>query len=146
MQKRLRATLAAATCLAVLAGGPASALPTPPAMPPAVTDNGAYVVLGKNPGTGPIEFKFGWNTINQFYAPPSGYWIGIYDVTRSHYVWADETQFRQLPVGTQVTEKLELQYKDPVGGLAPGEYCINFFVRENPSANVAVVQLFFTVK
>jgi len=70
-------------------------------------------------------------------------------VTNSHYVWVNELplpKFDSSVPGTLSTQSVEFRYSDPHANLPPGDYCINFFVRETPSTNVAVVQLFFTVK
>jgi hypothetical protein len=154
--KSLHRLTAAVACLALLSAAlPAHAGPTYPPTPPfpptgAATDNGAYVVLGKPPqATGQLDFKYGWNNTSQFYAPATAFWIGLYDVTNSHYVWVNELplpKFDSSVPGTLSTQSVEFRYSDPHANLPPGDYCINFFVRETPSTNVAVVQLFFTVK
>ena len=122
------------------------------ALPPAgaATDNGAFVVLGGPPVNGEIAFSYGWNNTNQFAAAPVGYWLGIYDVTNSHYVWASENLLPLSPEGGPGTlnwRSLKIQYSD-LANLAPGDYSINFFVRSSysdPVTNVAVVELHFSI-
>ena len=114
-----------------------------------VVDHGAYVTLGKPPTEG-VDFTFGWNTSAQFSAPAAGYWLGIYDDTNLHYVWASDNILPQLasPNPGQVAwESVRMRYADSTT-LPPGNYTINFFVRStySPATNVAVVQLPFTVR
>jgi hypothetical protein len=117
-----------------------------------VIDNGAYVTLGKTPtSTSGVEFNYGWNNSNQFAAPAVGYFIGIYDVTNSQYVWSSDNLLPQLsaPTPGQFSwSSINVRYAD-VGSLPPGDYFINFFVRSSyafPVTNAAEVVLPFTVR
>lgn len=121
------------------------------AAPPTGTaiDHGAYVTLGKPPNGG-VDFTFGWNTSAQFEAPAAGYWLGIYDDTNLHYVWASDNVLPQLSYpapGKVEWDSVRMHYADATT-LPPGNYTINFFVRSSysPATNVAVVQLPFTVR
>jgi hypothetical protein len=142
MKNPFRSVLALAALVAV------AALPlTAHAYPPtgASTNNGAYVVMGKPPNGG-LQFKYGWNTTSQFVAPASGYWLGLYDVTNSYYVWVTEIAFPAIGPGTNVVDSVEYLYNHATASLPPGDYSINFFVRKDPSSNVAVIEHKFTVK
>jgi hypothetical protein len=94
----------------------------------AVWNNGAYVDIHGNSVKGRITFEYGWNK-NQFASPPVGYWIGIYDVTNSHYEWAVEKVFdKKAP--------RKLKQVSTTRNLEPGEYKIVFFVRGSYTPDV----------
>ncbi len=128
---------------------PRAALAAPPTS--SAVDNGAFVTIGKPPSTSGVEFTFGWNNSNQFAAPAVGYWIGVYDVTNSQYVWASDNLLPQLSYpnpGQFDWRSITLRYADAMN-LPPGDYSINFFVRSSyayPVTNVAVIELKFTVR
>jgi hypothetical protein len=58
-----------------VAAAPVQATAAPPSLPTpiAINDNGAYVVLGKPPGSDPLDFRYGWRTPGLFEAPPVSY-------------------------------------------------------------------------
>ena len=100
---------------------------------------GAYVIV-TSLASGELDFAYGWNNANHFATPPVGYWIGVYDVTDSGYLWVTE-----LPVEPGL-KMLKLRSEGTV--LISGhEYYINFFVRDSyagPVTNVAEIVLEFT--
>jgi hypothetical protein len=114
---------------------------TAAAEPVVTQDNGAYVRLLGNPAKGTVKFQYGWEEGTLASAEAVGYWLGIYDVTNSHYEWAFDTEQFAAPVP-------ELFLNAHPTQLPPGDYCINFFVRDSygyPVTNVAIVQAYFTV-
>lgn len=134
--------------LALFAGVVHAAPPTG-----AANDNGAYVLLQQPPEQGGLSFRFGWNNTDKFEGPVEGYWLGLYDVTNSHYVWVSETLLSPLDAGApgvSTLERANFEYDDPESQLPPGDYLINFFVRSDystvPVTNNAVVQLEFSVR
>jgi hypothetical protein len=145
----IRIAVALVGLMAVLAGATEFARAAPPTS--AMTDRGAYVILGKPPSrTGGVEFDFGWHNSAQFATKPLGFWIGVYDKTNSHYVWATDRMLPALPPevpGSLQTEAVDMHYSDPTANLPPGDYLVNFFVRGSysPASNVAEISLEFTV-
>jgi hypothetical protein len=103
---------------------------------------GAYVIV-TNLVPGDLDFKYGWHNANQFASAAVGYWIGVYDITASHYVWCSENPFTELN-----PKKLELKSLDTSTLVSGHEYAINFFVRCNYAEvlyeNVTEVQVYFT--
>lgn len=150
--KRIIPLVALGAVLFAVAAAPVQATAAPPSLPTpvAINDNGAYVVLGKPPGSGPLDFRYGWRTSGLFEAPPVGYWLGLYDKTNSHYVWASDNPL-PLPVptpdGASSLESADFRFLDETANLSPGVYLINFFVRYQyePADNVAVISLEFKV-
>ena len=104
---------------------------------------GAYVIVTEL-DTGVLHFKYGWNNAKQFESPALGYWIGVYDITDSNYVWATENMF---PEPNPKMIKL-VSMDTPI--ISGHEYYINFFVRDLYNAlgqgvsNVTEVILLFT--
>jgi len=104
---------------------------------------GAYVIVTKL-APDVLDFKYGWNNSEQFESPALGYWIGVYDVTASHYVWAEENVFDS---DEQNPKMLKLKSLDETTLISGHEYVINFFVRDNYSGsvtNVTIVQVYYT--
>lgn len=102
------------------------------------TIRGAYVIV-TSLESGELAFKYGWNNADHFASAPLGYWIGVYDVTASSYVWSDDIKVEQ---GLKM-----IKLKSLGTTLYSGhEYYINFFVRDSyaPESNVAEVELKFT--
>lgn len=138
MKKRLsRATWAATAGVVALVGG---AVSTASAAPPVVaTDQGAYVRLVGNPTDGTVKFQFGWDEDTPSSAA-AGYWIGVYDVTNSHYEWSYDTG----PVDLESELFLNAM---PTPDLDDGEYKVVMFVRQSygPEVNIAQIEVPFTV-
>ena len=139
--RRFTNALRVVALLAVVGGAAAHAAPPTSA----TTVDGAYVVIGKPPGAGGMDFKFGWHNNAQLPAPAVGYWIGVYDITNSRYLWANETPVIPSVPGTLTAEGADFSYRD-MTPLAPGEYKVNFFVRSGPGTNAVVIELPFTVR
>lgn len=126
---------------AVIAGlSLASPVMTQAATPTVETDDGAYVRLVGNPADGTAKFQFGWGASTPA-SDAAGYWIGVYDVTNSHYEWRIETGPTDLP------DQLMRNAK-PTTGLPNGEYKVVYFVRATytePVTNIAEIELPFSV-
>lgn len=139
--KNARRSLKRFGAAAVLAGlSLASPVMTQAATPTVETDHGAYVRLVGNPADGTAKFQFGWGASTDASAA-AGYWIGVYDVTNSHYEWSFDTGATDLP------DQLMRNAK-PTTGLPNGEYKVVYFVREaygSPATNIAEIELPFSV-
>lgn len=135
IQKATIAVLAAASSMFIV-GSPAVVSAAPPVI---AEDNGAYVRLVGNPAEGTAKFQFGWGASTPS-SEAAGYWIGLYDVTNSTYVWVTETGPVSLPDALMRNAK-------PTSGLPDGEYKVVFFVRATygPATNIAAIELPFTV-
>jgi hypothetical protein len=149
MNRWLRTVLVMAACLGVFGGVVGVSDAAPPTM--AAVDNGAYVILGSPPSSGDLSFRYGWKTLAQFPSPPVGYWLGIYDKTNSHYVWATENPLPPLngsSPGASIMNSVDFEYSDEATPLPPGDYYVNFFVRSSyaPADNAPVISLEFTVR
>ena len=142
MKKRNRtlrrlAMVAAATAgtLAVNAPGASAGVPT------VMTDDGAYVRLVGNPADGTAKFQYGWNGGSEA-SDAVGYWVGLYDVTNSHYEWSFDTGEMELPDALFKNAK-------PTAELPNGDYKVVFFVRgayePEPATNISEIELPFTV-
>jgi len=130
--------------LGVLATAVTSVLATSPHMVSAATpvvseDDGAYVRLTGNPADGTVKFQFGWGESTPA-SGAAGYWIGVYDVTNSHYVWSFDTGPTDLPDAFFRNAK-------PTADLPNGEYKVVYFVRATygPATNISEIELPFTV-
>jgi len=100
---------------------------------------GAYVIV-TSLKQGELDFAYGWNNAKHFASPPLGYWIGVYDVTSSHYVWAEDIR---VEPGLKMIKLRSLGTALESGK----EYAINFFVRDSyagPVTNVAEITVEFT--
>ena len=102
-------------------------------------DDGAFVRLVGNPADGTAKFQYGWAGSSPSSAA-AGYWVGLYDVTNSHYEWAFDTGPTDQP------DRL-LRNALPTADLANGEYKAVFFVRATygPATNIAEIELPFVV-
>ncbi len=127
-------TVAIAGCTALSAVTPTNA-----AVPTVVQDDGAFVRLLGNPADGTAKFQFGW-TESTPASEAAGYWIGLYDVTNSHYEWNIETGPTDLP------ERF-FRNARPTADLPNGDYKVVFFVRAayEPTTNISEIDLPFTV-
>lgn len=136
MKRMMKGALAAATAASMLAIGGSMVNAAPPIVE---TDDGAFVRLLGNPADGTAKFQFGWSE-GTLASDAAGYWVGIYDVTNSHYVWATDTGPADLP------DELTRNAK-PTPDLPNGEYKVVYFVREayEPTTNLSEIELFFTV-
>lgn len=136
--KRIRRAL-----IGAVAAGSALVVATPAitmAAPPVVAqNNGAYVRIVGNPADGTAKFQYGWGASTAA-SDAAGYWVGIYDVTNSHYVWSFDTGPTDLPPALMLNAK-------PTPNLPDGEYKVVFFVRGtyDPATNLAEIELPFTV-
>ena len=126
--------LAAASALVVGASSLASAAP-----PRTSYDDGAFVRLLGNPADGTAKFQVGWAD-DTVASDAAGYWVGLYDVTNSHYEWSYDTG----PI--ELGDSMALNAR-PTPDLADGDYKVVFFVRGSysPVSNLAEIELPFTV-
>lgn len=139
MKRTLTAALGivAATTMLVV-GGPVTT--SIAALPVVAQDNGAYVRLLGNPADGTAKFQFGWDASTPA-SDAAGYWIGLYVITNSQYVWVMDTGPVELP------DSLFLNAR-PTADLPDGEYKVVLFVRATytePLTNIAAIELPFTV-
>lgn len=109
------------------------------ATPVVANDDGAFVRLVGNPADGTAKFQYGWLSSTPASAA-AGYWIGLYDVTNSHYVWNFDTGPTSQPSAL-------LRNAKPTPMLPDGDYKVVFFVRAGyePATNIAEIELPFTV-
>lgn len=131
---RLLASAAALVCIGLTL--PAK---TYAAQPRVAQDDGAFVRLLGNPADGTAKFQYGWSAGTPA-SNAAGYWVGLYDVTNSHYEWFFDTGAIDLP------ERL-FRNALPTAYLPNGEYKVNFFVRATyePTTNISVIEFPFTV-
>lgn len=152
--KRMRGTLRSAAAAAVLAGvtlaGPAVTQAAPPVEKGNVhstaieTNNGAFVRIIGDPSYGTVKFQYGWSAGTGASREAVGYWVGVYDITRSTYVWVFATDAE----GPMDLPDQFFRNAIPTENLPNGEYKVNFFVRDSygePVTNVAEIELDFTV-
>lgn len=140
MRRITRSTVVAAAATAVaLVGAVVSPTITNAARPVVAKDDGAYVRLVGNPADGTVKFQFGW-AADTVASDAAGYWIGVYDVTNSHYEWSFDTGPTDLP---------EAYFGNalPTADLPNGDYKIVYFVRGtyDPATNLSEIELPFTV-
>ena len=107
--------------------------------PSVMHDDGAYVRLVGNPADGTAKFQFGWVGDSPA-SDAAGYWVGLYDVTNSHYVWHFDTGPVDLPDAL-------FRNAHPAAELPNGEYKVVFFVRDayEPTTNISEIEFPFTV-
>ena len=137
MKRSVRSTLVGvATAAGLFFGGQSMVTAAPPVVE---TDDGAFVRIVGNPADGTVKFQFGWEA-DSTDADAAGYWIGVYDVTNSEYVWNFDTGPTDLPDEFFRNGK-------PTTELPNGEYKVVFFVRGTyePTTNLAEIELEFTV-
>lgn len=136
MMRILRASFIAAMAMLVV-GAPAA---TSAVNPSVARDHGAYVRIVGNPADGTLKFQYGWAAKTDA-SDAMGYWVGVYDVTNSHYEWAFDTGEMDMPAALFMNAR-------PTSELPNGEYKVNFFVRATyvePVTNLAEIELPFTV-
>ena len=137
MRKLMSAAIAATAAAGLLVV--ANPMVSQAAPPSVVQDDGAFVRMLGNPADGTAKFQFGWSDSTPA-SDAAGYWIGVYDVTNSHYVWWMDTGPVDLPSALTRNAK-------PTPELPNGEYKVVFFVRAGyePTTNISEIELFFTV-
>lgn len=137
MRKLMSAAIAATAAAGLLVV--ANPMVSQAAPPTVVQDDGAFVRMLGNPADGTAKFQFGWSDSTPA-SDAAGYWIGVYDVTNSHYVWWMDTGPVDLPSALTRNAK-------PTPELPNGEYKVVFFVRAGyePTTNISEIELFFTV-
>lgn len=139
--KNIKKTIQSAVALTVLAGVNVVAPSVTHAARPIVeTDHGAFVRIVGNPLDGTIKFQYGWADDTDA-SDAAGYWIGVYDVTHSHYVWNTDTGPVNLPSALK-------RNAHPTADLPNGDYKVVFFVRDTydePVTNISEIELPFTV-
>lgn len=132
----MQCSVAALVTTAVGIAIPATSHAAPPTV---ATDHGAFVRLVGNPGAGTAKFQFGWSESTPA-SDAAGYWVGVYDVTHSRYVWSADTGAVDLPDEF-------FRNARPTAELPNGDYKVVFFVRGTygPATNISVIELPFTV-
>ncbi len=155
--KNITHTLRRTVAVAIIAGVGMASPAVTNAAPPLIQKDRGFVVVEKERGAfvritgdtsyGTVKFQYGWSADTEASDEAVGYWVGVYDITRSGYVWATDT-------GPIVAPEQLFRNAIPTEGLQNGEYKVNFFVRnyyDDPSmefdetTNVAVIELPFTV-
>lgn len=89
-----------------------------------------------------LDFLYGWKNSTTFTSPPVGYWIGVYDVTDSTYVWAGDHE-----LSGPAPRVLLLRSINESSLISGHQYYINFFIRDSygpPATNVVVLTLSLT--
>ena len=140
MKKRNRSLRRLAMAVAATAGTVAVNAPGASAgVPSMMEDDGAYVRLIGNPADGTAKFQYGW-VGGTAASDAAGYWVGLYDVTNSHYEWSFDTGEVDLPDALFRNAK-------PTAELPNGEYKVVFFVRDayGPATNISEIEFPFTV-
>ena len=136
--KRKRSVLLTIAAMSVsLVGGARVSNAAPPEV---AEDDGAFVRLVGNPADGTVKFQYGWDE-DTAASDAVGYWIGLYDVTNSDYVWSFDTGTLDLPDEFFRNAK-------PTPDLPNGVYKVVFFVRDSygePTTNLAEIELEFQV-
>jgi hypothetical protein len=129
----------AAVVLVASAGGLVAPTVSHAAPPTVATDHGAYVRLVGNPSDGTAKFQFGWSESTPA-SGAAGYWLGVYDVTHSRYIWSADTGPIDLPDGY-------FRNARPTAELPNGDYKVVFFVRGTyePATNISIIELPFSV-
>ena len=99
---------------------------------------GAYVIVTKL-APGDLEFCFGWNHADVFATEAFGYWVGVYDITNSHYMWVIEESLAEPN-----PKMLKLDAPETMDLVAGNEYKIVLLVR-GAGMNVAEIEgVYFT--
>ena len=149
MKRISSAARAAAAGAAILIAGASSMASAAP--PVVVEDAGAYVRLVGNPSDGTAKFQFGWEEDTSS-SDPAGFWIGLYDVTNSHYEWSYDTEWTDDDEWLYVNRPAELGDSlflnaRPTSDLEDGDYKVVMFVRDSyePTVNIASIEVHFTV-
>lgn len=150
MKRKWKAAVALATAGLVASGSTAS-LAAPPKV---ATDDGAFVRLLGDPSTGDVKFQYGWFE-EMSEQTPEGYWLGIYDVTNSHYEWSFDSQDSDPENVPRwgVTPSIDftratVRNARITEDLPNGTYKVVFFVRDSygePTTNIAEIEFEFQV-
>lgn len=153
MRRRSSLMLAAAAVTASVIGGSVPINAAPPAVmedPNEIT----FVRLLGDPSSGDVKFQYGWFA-DMAELTPEGYWLGIYDVTNSHYVWAFDSQDTEPGNVPRwgVTPPIDFSRASVRNAkitedLPNGTYKVNFFVRDSygePTTNLAEIEFEFQV-
>jgi hypothetical protein len=92
-----------------------------------------------NPADGTAKFQFGWEEDTPA-SDAAGYWVGVYDVTNSTYVWNMDTG--PIPLPDEIRKNAL-----PTSELSDGDYKVVLFVRDSyePTTNIAEIEVPFTV-
>ena len=150
--KNISNTIRRATAVVAVAGvglvSPAVATAAPQAEKVHSTalgaDDGAFVRIVGDPSYGTVKFQYGWSAGTEVASDAVGYWVGVYDITRSTYVWVMATDDK----GAMDLPDQFFRNARPTIELRDGEYKVNFFVRDSygdPVTNVAEIELEFSV-
>lgn len=136
-RRRVRKLVAVATVIGISLAGSSMAQAVRPSV---TTDDGAFVRMLGNPTDGTVKFQFGWAS-STVASDAAGYWVGVYDVTNSKYIWNSDTGPVDLP------DQLKRNGR-PTTELPDGRYKVVFFVRETyvqPVMNLAEIEVPFIV-
>ena len=140
-----RTIMSGAAILASTLGASTVVGPGASAMPPRLPDsNGAFVRILGDPSDGTIKFQYGWYEDSPA-SDAVGYWIGLYDITNSRYVWSPNEENPE-PMFDGMDELF--MNARPTTNLPNGEYKVVFFVRgsyDEPVTNIAEIETEFTV-
>ena len=152
--RNLTQTIRRVVAVAVITGAGLASPSVTNAAPPLIQKDRGFVVIEKDQGAfvritgdtsyGTIKFQFGWSADTPASAGAVGYWVGVYDVTNSHYEWVIATD----DAGAMEFPDAYFKNAIPTWGLANGQYKVNFFVRnsyDEPVTNVAEIELPFSV-
>lgn len=136
-RRKVRTLAAVATVMGISLAGLSVAEAAGPSV---TTDDGAFVRMLGNPTEGTVKFQFGWGS-STVASDAAGYWVGVYDVTNSRYIWNMDTGPVDLP------QQLKRNAR-PIAELPNGDYKVVFFVRETysePVTNLAEIEVPFAV-
>jgi hypothetical protein len=139
-----RTIMSGAMILAAMFGVSVTASPVTAAPPVVEDDHGAFVRILGNPSDGTVKFQYGWYEDSPA-SDAVGYWIGLYDVTNSRYVWSPNEENPE-PMFDGMDELF--MNARPTTNLPNGEYKVVFFVRnsyEGEVTNIASIEVPFTV-
>jgi hypothetical protein len=136
MKSTLRKAAIVSAVVLPVAVGSMEAMAAPPYV---VEDEGAYVRMLGNPADGTAKFQFGWEEDTPA-SDAAGYWVGVYDVTNSTYVWNMDTG--PIPLPDEIRKNAL-----PTSELSDGDYKVVLFVRDSyePTTNIAEIEVHFTV-
>jgi hypothetical protein len=136
MKSTLRKAAIVSAVMLPVAVGSMEAMAAPPYV---VEDEGAYVRMLGNPADGTAKFQFGWEEDTPA-SDAAGYWVGVYDVTNSTYVWNMDTG--PIPLPDEIRKNAL-----PTSELSDGDYKVVLFVRDSyePTTNIAEIEVPFTV-
>jgi hypothetical protein len=136
MKSTLRKAAIVSAVVLPVAVGSMEAMAAPPYV---VEDEGAYVRMLGNPADGTAKFQFGWEEDTPA-SDAAGYWVGVYDVTNSTYVWNMDTG--PIPLPDEIRKNAL-----PTSELSDGDYKVVLFVRDSyePTTNIAEIEVPFTV-